>query len=99
MAATVDGTADSPPSVSGGLRAALSGALSTLDGFLLPAAAVALSLVLFGVFVALSGYPPLDVYAEMYRGAFGTWFSFQNTLQRAAPIMLTGLCTALPARL
>jgi general nucleoside transport system permease protein len=35
----------------------------------------------------------------MYRGAFGTWFSFQNSLQRAAPLMLTGLCTALPARL
>ena len=35
----------------------------------------------------------------MYRGAFGTWFSFQNTLQRAAPLMLTALCTALPARL
>ena len=35
----------------------------------------------------------------MYRGAFGTWFSFQNTLLRAAPLMLTALCTALPARL
>jgi simple sugar transport system permease protein len=35
----------------------------------------------------------------MYRGAFGTWFSVQNSLQRAAPLMLTALCTALPARL
>jgi simple sugar transport system permease protein len=35
----------------------------------------------------------------MYRGAFGSWFSFQNTLVRAAPLMLTALCTALPARL
>ena len=34
----------------------------------------------------------------MYRGAFGTWFSFQNTLQRASPLLLTALCTALPAR-
>ena len=39
------------------------------------------------------------VYYEMYRGAFGTWFSVQNTLQRAAPLMLTALCVALPARL
>src|SRR6185436_77472 len=30
---------------------------------------------------------------------FGSWFSFQNTLTRAAPLMLTGLCTALPMRL
>ena len=55
--------------------------------------------MLFGVFVALAGHNPLDVYGEMYRGAFGTWFSFQNTLLRAAPLMLTALCTALPARL
>jgi simple sugar transport system permease protein len=35
----------------------------------------------------------------MYRGAFGTWFSWQNTLTRAAPLILTALCTALPAQL
>jgi simple sugar transport system permease protein len=35
----------------------------------------------------------------MFRGSFGTWFSFQNTLQRAAPLMLTALATALPLRL
>jgi simple sugar transport system permease protein len=35
----------------------------------------------------------------MYRGAFGSWFSFQNTLIRAAPLTLTALCTALPAQL
>src|SRR5450432_4492545 len=35
----------------------------------------------------------------MYRGSFGTWFSFQNTLQRAAPLMLTALATAIPLRL
>lgn len=61
--------------------------------------ACAVSLALFGVFVALAGHDPLEVYAEMYRGAFGTWFSFQNSLVRAAPLMLTALCTALPARL
>ena len=64
-----------------------------------PLGAVLFSLVAFGVFVALAGVSPWDVYASMYRGAFGTWFSFQNTLLRAAPLMLTGLCAALPARL
>ena len=39
------------------------------------------------------------VYATMYRGAFGSAFSWQNTLARAAPLMLTALCAALPARL
>jgi simple sugar transport system permease protein len=61
--------------------------------------AILVSLALFGVFVAFAGHSPLAVYAEMYRGAFGTWFSVQNSLLRAAPLMLTGLCTALPARL
>ena len=41
----------------------------------------------------------LEVYHSIYRGAFGTWFSWQNTLTSAAPLMLTALCTALPARL
>ena len=54
---------------------------------------------LFGVFVALFGKNPLDLYFYMYQGAFGTWFSWQNTLTRAAPLILTALCTALPAQL
>ncbi len=57
------------------------------------------TLVVFGIFLAFDGLNPLDVYEEMFRGAFGTWFSFQNTLQRAAPLMLTALCTAIPAQL
>jgi simple sugar transport system permease protein len=64
-----------------------------------PVGALTIAIVLFGAFVALAGASPIQVYQEMYRGAFGTWFSLQNSLQRAAPLMLTGLCTALPARL
>jgi ABC-type uncharacterized transport system permease subunit len=69
------------------------------QALLVPAGAFLLSLLLFGGFVAFSGVSPLELYYEMYRGAFGTWFSFQNTLLRSAPLMLTALCTALPARL
>jgi simple sugar transport system permease protein len=80
-------------------RGALQRGAAWLDEALLPAVAFAVSLGFFGVFVALSGHSPIAVFEEMYRGAFGTWFSFQNTLLRAAPLMLTGLCCALPARL
>src|SRR3954470_12646060 len=73
--------------------------LRWLEGQLPTLLAVVVSLALFGAFVAMAGHNPLEVYSEMYRGAFGTWFSFQNSLLRAAPLMLTGLCTALPARL
>lgn len=62
------------------------------------AAALVSSLALFGVFVALRGLSPLDVYATLFQGAFGTWFSVEHTLTQSAPLMLTALCTALPAR-
>ena len=88
--------AEAPESI---LRLTLVALARLFEGLLVPAAAVLVSFGLFGIFVALNGNSPLDVYSEMYRGAFGTWFSFQNTLLRAAPLMLTGLCTALPARL
>src|SRR3954466_857372 len=66
---------------------------------LLPVAALAAALGLFGVFVAFAGANPVEVWATLFSGAFGSWFSFQNTLQRAAPLMLTALCTALPMQL
>ncbi|HEX3698454.1 MAG TPA: ABC transporter permease [Polyangia bacterium] len=71
----------------------------TLDGLSVPLLAFIAALGLFGVFIALTGRNPFAVYYQMYRGSFGTWFSFQNTLLRAAPLMLTALATALPLRL
>ena len=71
----------------------------SIEAFAVPSGAIVAALVLFGVFVALTGRNALAVYHEMYRGSFGTWFSFQNTLLRAAPLMLTALATALPLRL
>ena len=64
----------------------------------LPVAALAAALLLFGGFVWLGGASPLETWTILFKGAFGDWFSWQNTLQRAAPLMLTALCVALPAR-
>ena len=62
-------------------------------------AAILTSMALFGLFMlAFAGVSPLALYHWMYVGAFGTAFSWQNTLTRAAPLILTALCTALPAR-
>jgi simple sugar transport system permease protein len=55
-------------------------------------------MALFGVFVALLGHNPLQVYELVYRGGFASGFAWQNTLSRAAPLMLTALCVALPAQ-
>ena len=55
-------------------------------------------MVLFGLFMAVLRQNPLEVYALIYRGAFASAFSWQNTLSRAAPLVLTALCVALPAQ-
>ncbi|MFB2918822.1 ABC transporter permease [Aerosakkonema funiforme] len=72
---------------------------TTLEKICIPVAALAVSLLIFGVFCAASGANPFAVYGSIYKAAFGNWYSFQNTLIRAAPLMLSSLCTALPARL
>ncbi len=69
-----------------------------IEALLLPLLALLGGLALFGVFVWVGGYDPLQVWTLLFRGAFGDAFSIQNTLQRAAPLMLTALCVALPAQ-
>ena len=97
--AAVPGAVGSPDAEPANARALLGRLAAFFDGLVVPTASVLTSVVLFGAFVGLAGANPVEVYEQMFRGAFGTWFSFQNSLQRAAPLMLTGLCTALPARL
>jgi simple sugar transport system permease protein len=64
----------------------------------LPVLAIAMALAVFGVFVSFAGVSPVEVWVLLFKGAFGDWYSWQNTLQRAAPLMLTALCVAVPAR-
>ncbi len=69
-----------------------------IESLLIPLGALAVGAVLFGVFCAALGSNPFEVFQSIYRGAFSDWYSWQNTLRRAAPLMLCGLCTALPSR-
>ena len=71
---------------------------NSLANFLLPVGAIIAALGVFGVFVGFAGVNPLEVWLLLFKGAFGDWYSWQNTLQRAAPLMLTALCVAIPAR-
>ena len=56
------------------------------------------TMLLFALFLFAQGAPALEAIALIGQGAFGSSFAWQNTLQRAAPLMLTALCVALPAR-
>ncbi|MFT3736133.1 MAG: ABC transporter permease [Rhodocyclaceae bacterium] len=71
---------------------------ASIERLIVPIAAIALSMVVFAIFVAIAGYPPLEVFQLIYKGGFGSGFSWNNTLTRAAPLILTGLAVALPAR-
>ncbi len=73
---------------------------AALERIAVPVLALLASALLFGLLLAIYAHvDPLEAFALMYQGAFGSWFSWQNTLTRAAPLILTALCTALPARL
>lgn len=68
------------------------------EAFVIPAGALIVSLILFGAFVAVAGVDPFAVYRMMVLGSVGSSFSIQNTLTLSAPLILTALCTALPAQ-
>lgn len=73
--------------------------LRALGTALVPAgAALVLTVLLFSLAVALAGFNPVEVWGLIAQGGFGDAFAWQNTLQRAAPLILTGLAVALPAQ-
>ena len=57
-------------------------------------AAIILSLVVAAVIMILAGYNPLEAYAAMLDGAFGSANSIANTLAKATPLILVGLACA-----
>src|ERR1700682_6383483 len=70
----------------------------SVEAFVIPVGALLAAPLLFGRFVPVLGHSPLEVYGLIYKGAFASPFSWQNTLSRASPLILTALCVALPAQ-
>jgi ABC-type uncharacterized transport system permease subunit len=68
------------------------------DALLPAAAALLIAVALFSLAVAVAGHDPFEVWGLIFSGGFGDAFAWQNTLQRAAPLILTGLAVALPAQ-
>jgi general nucleoside transport system permease protein len=69
------------------------------EGFVIPFLALLSGLLIFSLFLLLLGKSPVQFIEIIWQGGFGSWFSLQNTLSRASPLLLTALCVALPARL
>lgn len=69
------------------------------EAVLIPLGALAVSALAFSVFLLILGKSPVTFFSLVWTGGFSSWFSIQNALQRAAPLILTGLAFAVPARI
>ena len=69
------------------------------EAVVIPLVALAAGFAIFALFLLSQGKSPVQFLGIVWQGAFGSAFSWQNTLSRAAPLLLAALCVALPARL
>ncbi|MDR6903055.1 ABC transporter permease [Rhizobium miluonense] len=81
------------------LRPALEWLARRAEPVVITLGAILVGLALFSLFILAVGKSPANLFRFMYAGGFGSWFSIQNSLSRASPLLLTALCVALPARL
>jgi len=89
----------SETTASAGPSFGLAGLARRAEAVVLPLGALMAGFAVFSLFLLLQGKSPADFFVLVYRAGFGTAFSWENTLSRAAPLLLAALCVALPARL
>jgi simple sugar transport system permease protein len=65
----------------------------------IPLLALLAGFAAFSLFLLTQGKSPVQFFQLVWTGGFGSAFSWQNTLSRAAPLLFAALCVALPARL
>jgi simple sugar transport system permease protein len=65
----------------------------------IPLLALIIASLAFAIFLLAIGKSPIEFIGYIWKGGFGSAFSLQNTLQRSAPLILTALCVAIPARI
>ncbi len=66
---------------------------------LVPLASFIISLMLTAILLMVFKTSPIATFIAMFRGAFGTWPNFTETLVKAIPLMLTGLGVLIAFRL
>ncbi len=73
-----------------------------LDAFLIPVLAIMSGLVLMGILIAITGKPVFEAYGILFSKAFGCEkignCAIITTLERATPIILTGLAAVVAFR-
>jgi ABC-type uncharacterized transport system permease subunit len=96
---TIQAASISVPVPSRGSTPVLEWLARRAEAVIIPLGAMLVGMVVFSVFLLVVGRSPLQFLELIWRGGFGTWFSLQNALTRASPLLLAALCVALPARL
>ena len=91
--------ATTPAPLAGAARDTLDRLRANCEYLAIPAIALAAAGILFALFLLAIGKSPGDFASYVWQGGFGSAFSFQNSLQRSAPLMLAALAVAIPARL
>ncbi|GGG84083.1 ABC transporter permease [Paenibacillus radicis (ex Gao et al. 2016)] len=71
---------------------------NTARALLQPLLAIIVGLIAGAIAIAVVGGSIFETYGEMWKGAFGSFYFFTNTLSRATPIILIGLGVALAFR-
>ena len=66
---------------------------------LVPLASFMISLLLTAILLAVFNTNPFATFSAMFKGAFGSWPNFTETLVKATPLMLTGLGVLIAFRL
>lgn len=73
--------------------------LKLAEAVFVPVAALVASFLIFSLFLLVIGKSPIDFFSLVWTGGFGSSFSIQQSMQRAAPLILTALAFAVPARI
>jgi simple sugar transport system permease protein len=73
--------------------------LKLAEAVFVPVFALVASMLIFSLFLLVIGKSPADFFSLVWTGGFGSSFSFQQSMQRAAPLILTALAFAIPARI
>ncbi|CAN7729881.1 ABC transporter permease [Paenibacillus sp. LjRoot153] len=72
--------------------------LFNLSAWIQPLLAIVIGLLGGAIAILLIGGSVVETYTEMWKGAFGNFFYFTNTLTRATPLILVGLGVSIAFR-
>ena len=72
--------------------------ISPWRALLAPVFAVGVAFVLCSGLIIWAGEPVLEAYGHLFKGAFGSRFALSETLNRATPLIFTGLAAAVAFR-